>query len=168
MGAKNQQSQAQGSQARIGIRDRRVSLGPLRRALAPDGSNAPTIRDVRNRHPGAHPVKREALGEVCGEFTWAIDKKAISGRDDEEIEKNFALGRQEPGETSLPFSQALDVIRDEALKKAHAVFASDFQYASIGEKCGVGAHRVSDQDKTLYVLNQASIFCHASSAASFR
>ena len=165
MRSKNQQPKPQARQARIGICDRRVSLGPFRRAFAPGCPNAPAIRHARNRYPGAQAVKREALGEVCGELTWAIDEKAIASRDNKEIEKDFALWRQEPGETSLTLGQALNIICKDALKKARTVFACDFQYASIRKKCGVGAHRLSDQDKTLYVLNHSTILFHASTAA---
>ena len=119
--------------ARVIEMDARARGGQRGSAVVPDRVHGKARRGVGDRDIGAELIHRQALDEIGGLGGGNVEKIPRLRTDDEEIEQDFALRRQQPRKARFARVQPLDFVGDEALQQFFAVGAIDANDAAVGK-----------------------------------
>ena len=116
---------------------------------APVGDDAAVGALVADRDLGPQLVEadsRLARSAACAAGQSSRKAGRRAGRaQDEEVEQDLALRRQQRGVARLARRQGLDVVGQQPLQEARRVLAVDANDAAVGEKGGGRTHRKASQ-----------------------
>ncbi len=87
----------------------------------------------RDADRAAEAVEGEALGEIGGGLTLAIDQHIVPVRPEDEVEQGLALRREEAGPKRAIGGEARDVVGDEPLEEAAHVLAREADERAVDE-----------------------------------
>jgi hypothetical protein len=96
-------------------------------------------RRVGDRNVSAKLIHRQPLYEVAGFRACDVEQVSVSTPNDEKVEQDFALRRQQPRMSCFTFVKALNVVGNQALQQFFAVASCHADDAAIGKSrylCG--------------------------------
>lgn len=109
-------------------------------ALGPEGCDDEAVGAVGEGDVCAQAVEGQAFGEIGHGVLGNVDQEAVGRAEEEEVEQDLALGREEAGVNGAAIAEAGKRIGHEAVKEACGVRAGHGDDATVFENGQVGGH----------------------------